>query len=178
MLRNSDHPDGSFANNPAIPGKALIGSPDTHARVPSQPGVLLSVSWEPGMSTLQTHRALQTTKENMMSTTAEGRSPLWQPGRGDLEIWYRTLEVYAASAPQDNAHFHGPHVAVPAPLRRVQEGLRWLQANHRSELDAMPLPTLEQMRAELVARSRPSGDMTVLDSGSPCHNLWHWITGS
>lgn len=113
-----------------------------------------------------------------MSATTEGQSPLWQPGRGDLEIWYRTLEVYAASAPQDNAYFHGPHVAVPVPLRRVQEGLRWLQANHRSELDAMPLPTLEQMRAELAERSHPSGNMTTLDSGSPCHNLWHWINGS
>jgi hypothetical protein len=113
-----------------------------------------------------------------MSATTEGQSPLWQPGRGDLAIWYRTLEVYAASAPQDNVHFHGPHVAVPASLQRVQEGLRWLEAEHRAELAAMPLPTLEQMRAELAARSHPSGDMTALDSGSPCHNLWHWITGS
>jgi hypothetical protein len=113
-----------------------------------------------------------------MSATAEGQSPLWHPGHGDLEIWYRTLEVYAASAPQDNAHLHGPHVAVPVPLPRVREGLRWLEAGHRPELDAMPLPTLEQMRAELAARSHPSGDVTIRDSGSPCHNLWHWINGS
>jgi hypothetical protein len=114
----------------------------------------------------------------MMSATAEGLPPLWLPGHGDLEIWYRTLEVYAASAPQDNAHFHGPHVAVPAPLERVEEGLRWLEAQHGTDLDAVPLPTLEQMRAELAARSHPRTDMTILDSGSPCHNLWHWINGS
>jgi hypothetical protein len=114
----------------------------------------------------------------MMSATAEGLPPLWQPGRGDLEIWYRTLEVYAASAPRDNTYFHGPHVAVPVSLQRVEEGLRWLETQHRTELDAMPLPTLEQLRDELAAWSHPRGDMTTFDSGSPCHNLWHWINGS
>lgn len=113
-----------------------------------------------------------------MSATEEGIPPLLRSGRGDLEIWYRTLEVYAASAPLNNAYFHGPHVAVPVPLRRVEEGLRWLETRHRTELDAMPLPTLEQMRAELKSRRRPPSDMTTLDSGSPCHNLWHWINGS
>jgi hypothetical protein len=109
-----------------------------------------------------------------MSATAEGIPPLWRPD-GDLEIWYRTLEVYAASAPQDNAYFHGPHVAVPVSMRRVEEGLRWLETQPRT--DVMPLPTLEQMRAELASRRRPPSDMTTLDSGSPCHNLWHWING-
>lgn len=104
--------------------------------------------------------------------------PLWRAGRGDLDTWYATFAVYAASAPPNNVHFHGPHVAVPVPLRRVEEGLRWLETRHRAELDAMPLPTLEQMRAELVARRHPPADATTLDSGSPCHNLWHWINGS
>jgi len=113
-----------------------------------------------------------------MSATAEGRPPLWRPGQGDLEIWYRTLEVYAASAPPNNAHFHGPHVAVPVPLRRVEEGLRWIETQHRMELEAEPLPTLEQMRAELESRRPPAHDMTPLDSGSPMHNMWHWINGS
>jgi hypothetical protein len=103
--------------------------------------------------------------------------PLWHPGRGDLDLWYRTFEVYAASAPPGNAHFHGPHVAVPLPLRRVEEGLRWLETHHRTALAAMPLPTLEQMRAELASRRHPPADMTTFDSGSPCHNLWHWING-
>ncbi|HEU5485476.1 MAG TPA: hypothetical protein VFU98_11260 [Microlunatus sp.] len=103
--------------------------------------------------------------------------PLWHPGRGSLEIWYRTVEVYAASAPPDNPHFHGPHVAVPVPLRRVEEGLRWLAAQHRTDPDAVSLPTLEQMRAELAARRHPPADMSTLDNGSPCHNLWHWING-
>jgi hypothetical protein len=113
-----------------------------------------------------------------MSATAEDMPPLWRPGQGDLELWYRTFEVYAASAPPDNAHFHGPHVAVPVPLRRVEEGLRWFETQYRTELDAMPLPTIEQMRAELASRRRPPSDVTTLDSGSPCHNLWHWINGS
>ena len=113
-----------------------------------------------------------------MSATAEGIPPLWHPGRGDLELWYRTLEVYAASAPPDNLHFHGPHVAVPVPLSRVEEGLRRLVAEHPDELAAMPLPTLEQMRAELAARRSVRGGVTTRDSGSPCHNLWHWINGS
>jgi hypothetical protein len=112
-----------------------------------------------------------------MSATAEGLPPLWRPG-GDFGLWYRTLEVYAASAPQDDPYFHGPHISVPVPLKRVEEGMRWLETEHRSGLDAMPLPTLEQMRAELVSRRRTSGDMTTLDKGSPCHNLWHWINGS
>ena len=113
-----------------------------------------------------------------MSATAEGRPPLWHPGRGDLDLWYRTLEVYAASAPANNVYFHGPHVGVPAPLRRVEEGLHWLETHHRTELAAMPLPTLEQMRAELESRRHPAKDVTILDSGSPCLNLWHWINGS
>jgi hypothetical protein len=113
-----------------------------------------------------------------MSAIEEGLPPLWRPGHGNLEIWYRTLEVYAASAPPNNAYFHGPHVAVPVPLRRVEDGLRWLEAQHPTELRAMPLPTLEQMRAELESRRRPPSDMTTRDSGSPCHNLWHWINGS
>lgn len=113
-----------------------------------------------------------------MSATAEGLPPLWLPGNGDLGIWCRTFEVYAASAPQNDPYFHGPHVAAPVPLERVEEGLRWLEAEHRTELAVMPLPSLEQMRAELAARSHPTGDMTTRDSGSPCHNLWHWITGS
>lgn len=103
--------------------------------------------------------------------------PLWLPGGGDLEIWTRTYEVYAASAPPQNAHFHGPHVAVPVSLKRMAEGLRWLETHHREELAATPLPTLEQMRAELRSRSHPTGDSTTFDSGSPCHNLWHWING-
>jgi hypothetical protein len=105
--------------------------------------------------------------------SASDLPPLWRPGRGDLDTWYRTFAVYAASAPPNNVHFHGPHVAVPVPLRRVEEGLRWLETQHRAELDAMPLPTLEQMRAELTARRHPPADVTTLDSGSPCHNLWH-----
>lgn len=113
-----------------------------------------------------------------MSATAEGLPPLWHPGRGDLELWYRTLEVYAASAPPNNAYFHGPHVAVPVPLGRVEEGLRWLEAHHGTKLATMPLPTLEQMRTELADRRPAPTDMTTLDSGSPCHNLWHWINGS
>lgn len=110
-----------------------------------------------------------------MSATAEGIPPLWHPGRGDLDIWYRTFELYAASAPLDNPHFHGPHVSVPVPLARVKEGLRQLGEQSRAELDA--LPTLEQMCAELESRRNPSGDMAPLHSGSPCHNLWHWIHG-
>jgi hypothetical protein len=113
-----------------------------------------------------------------MSATAEGLPPLWLPGGGDLDTWYRTLEVYAASAPLTDAYFHGPHVAVPVPLTRVEDGLRWLEAEYKDELVAMPLPTLERMRAELVARRTPSSDVTTRDSGSPCHNLWHWINGS
>jgi hypothetical protein len=113
-----------------------------------------------------------------MSATEEDRPPLWRPGHGDLEMWYRTFEVYAASAPPHNAYFHGPHIAVPVPLRRVEEGLRWLETEHRTELAAMPLPTLEQMRTELESRRRPPGGMTTRDSGSPGHNLWHWINGS
>lgn len=113
-----------------------------------------------------------------MSTTEEDRSPLWHPGNGSLETWYRTFELYAASAPADNAHFHGPHVAAPASMRRVEAGLRWLRANHAEDLAARPLPTLEEMRAELASRSHPARDVTPLDSGSPCHNLWHWVTGS
>jgi hypothetical protein len=110
-----------------------------------------------------------------MSAISEGLPPLWRPGSGDLELWYRTLEVYAASAPQNDVYFHGPHVAVPVPLKRVEEGLRWLETEHPTELAAMPLPTLEQMRAELAGRRhQPS----TRDSGSPCHNLWHWINGS
>lgn len=113
-----------------------------------------------------------------MSATTEGPPHLWLPGHGDLQTWYRTLEVYAASAPPNNTYFHGPHIApAPVPLRRVEDGLRWLETQHKEELAAMPLPTLEQMRAELEAR-RPPGGMTPLDSGSPCHNLWHWINGS
>jgi hypothetical protein len=112
-----------------------------------------------------------------MSAIEEGLPPLWHPGSGDLEIWYRTLEVYAASAPQDDAHFHGPHVAVPVPLSRVEEGLRWLETQHGTEPGAMPLPTLEQLRAELASRRHPRDDMTARHSGSPCHNLWHWING-
>lgn len=113
-----------------------------------------------------------------MSATAEGLPPLWHPGHGDLDLWYRILEVYAASAPPTNAYFHGPHITLaPVPLRRVEEGLRWLDAEHRTELDTMPLPTLEQMLAELKSRRRPPNDMTTLDSGSPCHNLWHWLNG-
>lgn len=112
-----------------------------------------------------------------MSATAEGLPPLWRPD-GDLGLWYRTLEVYAASAPHDDPYFHGPHISVPVPLTRVEEGMRWLETEHRTELAAMPLPTLEQMRAELESRRKPPGDMTTLDKGSPCHNLWHWINGS
>jgi hypothetical protein len=110
--------------------------------------------------------------------TEEGLPPLWRPGDGNLEIWYRTLEVFAASAPATNAHFHGPHVALPVPMGRVEEGLRWLETEYRAELDAMPLPTLEQMRAELESRRPRPADMTTQDSGSPCHNLWHWLNGS
>jgi hypothetical protein len=95
-----------------------------------------------------------------------------------METWYRTFEVYAASAPPDNVHFHGPHVAAPVSLRRVEAGLRWLKANHADALADKPLPTLEQMRAELASRRHPARDVTPLDSGSPCHNLWHWINGS
>ncbi|TDV52033.1 hypothetical protein [Actinophytocola oryzae] len=113
-----------------------------------------------------------------MSTTAEGTPPLWRPAREDLDLWYRTFEVYAASAPLDNAHFHGPHVAIPVPLTRVEEGLRWLRNRYPTELAAMPLPTLEQMRAELAARRPEPSGVAVRDSGSPCHNLWHWINGS
>lgn len=113
-----------------------------------------------------------------MSATAEDLPPLWRPGHGDLETWYRTFVVYAASAPADNLHFHGPHVAAPAPLGRVEECLNRLMTEHGSELRDMPLPTLEQMRAELAARNHPSNGMTTRDSGSPCHNLWHLINGS
>lgn len=113
-----------------------------------------------------------------MSATAEGLPPLWRPGSGDLDIWYRTYAVYAASAPLDDPYFHGPHVAVPVALSRVEDGLRWLETEHAAELATMPLPTLDQMRAALTARRHPPGDATTRDSGSPCHNLWHWITGS
>jgi hypothetical protein len=83
--------------------------------------------------------------------------------------------MYAASAPPNDPHFHGPHVAVSVSLKRVEDGLRWLEAEYKTELAAMPLPTLEQMRSELAARRHPPSDMTTRDSGSPCHNLWHWI---
>jgi hypothetical protein len=113
-----------------------------------------------------------------MSTTEESLSPSWRPEGGDLEIWYRTLEVYAASATPTNVYFHGPHIAVPVSLRRVEEGLRWLETRFGTELNAMPLPTLGQMRTELKSRRGPTSEGTTLDSGSPCHNLWHWINGS
>jgi hypothetical protein len=86
--------------------------------------------------------------------------------------------VYAASAPQDNVYFHGPHVAVPVPMSRVEEGLRWLAAHYQPELDVLPLPTLELMRAELATRRHEPDTAITRDSGSPCHNLWHWINGS
>jgi hypothetical protein len=113
-----------------------------------------------------------------MSATAEGLPPLWHPGQGDLEIWCRTFEVYAASAPPNDQHFNGPHVAMPVPLTRVEEGLRWVEDRYSKELAAMPLPTLEQMRVALAARRHPPNDLSTRDSGSPCHNLWHWINGS
>lgn len=105
-----------------------------------------------------------------MSATAEGIPPLWLPDGGDLDIWYRTFEVYAASAPLDNTHFHGPHISVPVPLARVAQGLR-----EQSRADLETLPTLDEMRAALESRRRPPSDMAPLHSGSPCHNLWHWI---
>jgi hypothetical protein len=113
-----------------------------------------------------------------MATTEESLPPLWQPGQGNLETWYRTFEVYAASAPRDNVYFDGPHVAVPVPLSRVEEGLRWFTAHYQPEPDVLPLPTLELMCAELADRRHKPGLVTTRDSGSPCHNLWHWINGS
>jgi len=112
-----------------------------------------------------------------MSATAEGSRPLWRPEPEDLALWYGTFEVFAASSPSDNTFFHGPHLATPVDLRRVAEGLDWLEKHHGQELATRPLPTLEEMQAALKSR-RPAGDgLGTRDSGSPCHNFWHWIHG-
>jgi hypothetical protein len=113
-----------------------------------------------------------------MSATAEGRSPLWRPEASDLAMWYSTFEVFAASAPPGSQYFHGPHVAAPVDLRRVEEGLRWLETQYQADPAAATLPTLERMRAELLSRRRLPSDLRALDSGSPMHNFWHWLHGN
>lgn len=113
-----------------------------------------------------------------MSTTAEDLPQLWRPGHGDLVTWYRTVEVYAASAPEDNIYFHGPHVAPPAESSGLEERLKRYMAEHKLELRDMPLLTLDQMRGELAARSHPSNGRSLPHPGSPLHNLWHLMTGS
>jgi hypothetical protein len=110
-------------------------------------------------------------------TTTDSSKPLWRPEPDDLAHWYGTFEVFAASSPAGGDHFHGPHIATPVDLHRVQEGLTWLEKNHGPGLEARPLPTLEEMIVALKARRHPRNDRATRDSGSPCHNFWHWIHG-
>lgn len=109
-----------------------------------------------------------------MSATAEGHSPLDHPELGDLNTWYRTLEECAASATPGNPYFHGPHVAAPVDLARVEEGLRWFAAQY----PAAQLPTLKQIRAAMLPGRESPHDSEPLDEGSPMHNFWHWLHGN
>jgi hypothetical protein len=94
-----------------------------------------------------------------------------------LSLWYPAFEVYAASSPPDNAFFHGAHVAAPADLERVRQALHMLVEQHGETLTSNPLPSLEQLRSELGARSQAGNGMGTSDEGSLCHMMWHWIHG-
>jgi hypothetical protein len=109
-------------------------------------------------------------------TEAQGR-PYWHETLGDLQLWYPTFEVFAASAPQHNEFFHGAHVGSPVDLERVVATLGLLEKTYGSSLTANPLPTLEQLRAELGKRRQAGVAAGTTDNGSPCHNFWHWLHG-
>jgi hypothetical protein len=113
-----------------------------------------------------------------MSAPTEDRGQRQHPVLGDLSLWYPAFEVYAATAPPDNAHFHGPHVAAPADLDRVWLALQWFEDRYGDALGPNALPDLGQLQAEIKARGHVGGRNGVADDGSPCHNFWHWVHGA
>jgi hypothetical protein len=108
-----------------------------------------------------------------MSASNEGQ-PYWHPKLGDLKLWYQTFLLFAATSPADDPYFHGPHVASPVDLDRLVSTLEEFEKKYPVE----DLPTLEYMRAELEKRAQVgNGAGPAADSGSPCHNFWHWLNG-
>ncbi len=106
----------------------------------------------------------------------QGQADSWDAKLGDLALWYAAFEQCAAS-PTGNAFFHGPHVAPPVDLDTVRETLDRFTEKYRDVLEVTPLPTLEQLRAELAAPHQPGDNVPPEHDGSPCHNFWHWLHG-
>jgi hypothetical protein len=98
---------------------------------------------------------------------------------GDLALWYPAFEVYAASTISNDGAFHGPHVAPPVGLDRVQAALDRLVATYGEEIRDDSMLNLEVLRAELARRGAAlsSGGHETGDEGSPWHNFWHWVHG-
>lgn len=141
-----------------------------------------------------------------MSAPTEDRGQLWHPTLGDLALWYPTFELYAASTPANNVHFHDAHVAAPVELTQVREALQRFEEKYGEVLRSRPLPDLRLM--EIALRTRGTGDqlhgerevghhehvhgghgqgnhvaiggidLGTADEGSPCHNFWHWLHGT
>jgi hypothetical protein len=95
----------------------------------------------------------------------------------DLALWYPAFEVYAASTTSENPIFHGPHVAPPASLDRVQAGLAKLVETYGDAIRNDPLLSLEVLRAELTKRRQELPQSRSDNEGSPWHNFWHWVHG-
>lgn len=96
---------------------------------------------------------------------------------GDLALWYPAFEVYAASTTSANDAFHGPHVAPPASLDRVQAELTRLVETYGDAIRNDPLLNLEVLRAELIRRHQELQQSVPDNEGSPWHNFWHWVHG-
>ncbi len=99
-----------------------------------------------------------------------GNDPYQDPVLGDLRAWYPAYVLYAATSAEGDQYFHGPHIAPPVDLDRVVKGLAQVD-------DKTILPTLEYLREELMKRAQHSNGQPLMDSGSPCHNFWHWLNG-
>ncbi|GGP68865.1 hypothetical protein [Saccharothrix coeruleofusca] len=87
-----------------------------------------------------------------MSAPTEDRGQLSHPVLGDLELWYETFLVYAATAPAGNPHFPTAHVIeAEFDAQRVQEGLAWFEKEYGQLLGPGFLPDLATMRRALAA---------------------------
>jgi hypothetical protein len=98
---------------------------------------------------------------------------------GDLALWYPAFEVYAASTTSDNGVFHGPHVAPPVSLDRVQAALDQLVVTYGEGIKDDPMLNFEVLRVKLEERATAvaHGGPATGDEGSPWHNFWHWVHG-